>query len=233
MAHFLWILDDRGSKATYYALDISAEFLSSNIDRLVSQQDPAYQNVRCLGLWGSFSDLDRELRGGDFRRPRLFLSLGSVLFNDDKERAIEILRMLARHMRREDSLLAGMDGHTLPDDRVKVLDSYDGERAPWYQFFHMGFKRLNEVIGEECFKMVDWKIHRDIEADPVKHQFTFEAKRDVKMATLGITFRKGDKFDWFDAHKYGPEDVKEMCQAAGLEVVKVYGIEGSRFCKRG
>ncbi|GJC96671.1 DUF323 domain-containing protein [Colletotrichum higginsianum] len=158
-------------------------------------------------------------------RPRVFLSLGSVLFNDPWKKAVASLRDWAALMRPGDLILAGMDGHDVTSD--KVWDAYHSHPALFESFFYNGFAHANALLGEPIFRPRDWDICAEIEEDEKRHRFFVKAKRDVVSETQGTTLRAGLEIDWFDAHKRSERDVRKMCAEAGLEVVKSWAIDGS------
>ncbi|KAK1520639.1 uncharacterized protein CCOS01_10758 [Colletotrichum costaricense] len=214
-------LAKHGRNATYLALDISNLSLTCNLGALAPEH--AAGSVRMAGLWGDF-------KAGlafcdDIPSPRVFLSLGSVLFNDPWKKAVTSLREWAALMRPDDLILAGMDGHDVTS--TKVWAAYHTHPALFEKFFHNGFKHANVLLGEDVFKPEDWDICGEIEEDEKRHRFFLNAKRDVVAEKEGKTLKQGLEIDWFDAHKRNEEDVHNMCAEAGLEVVKSWAIEGS------
>lgn len=110
-------------RTTYLALDLSEKYLRLNCERLTRE----HPNVDCHGLWGTFSDGMQELR--KLPSPRVFLSLGSVLCNDEWNTALRHLRSWSAMLREEDFILIGMDGHTDSSDFRKIWRSYHPEAA--------------------------------------------------------------------------------------------------------
>ncbi|GKT46567.1 ergothioneine biosynthesis protein 1 [Colletotrichum spaethianum] len=217
-------LAHQGRKATYLALDISKHSLTSNLEDLAPGH--AGGSVHMAGLWGDFTAglaYAETLEG----TPRVFLSLGSVLFNDPWKKAVASLRDWAALMRPADLILAGMDGHDVTS--AKVWDAYHSHPALFESFFHNGLRHANALLGEDVFRPGDWDICAEIESDEKRHRFYLRAKRDVVSATQGKTLRRGLEIDWFDAHKRSDKDVGKMCTEAGLEVVKSWAIDGSEM----
>ncbi|KAI8220995.1 Ergothioneine biosynthesis protein 1 [Colletotrichum sp. SAR 10_99] len=220
-----------GRPATYLALDISERSLRSNLDLL----SPAHAggSVRMAGLWGDFAaGLDySDALPADV--PRVFLSLGSVLFNDPWAKAVASLREWSAIMRTDDLILAGMDGHDVTSP--KVWDAYHAHPDLFETFFHKGLERANALLGEAVFKPQDWEICGEIEEDEGRHRFFLKANRDVAVSAAatggdaGLVLQQGTELDWFDAHKRPQWMVREMCAAAGLEIVKSWAIEGSEM----
>jgi uncharacterized SAM-dependent methyltransferase len=134
-------------------------------------------------------------------------------------------------MRTGDLLLVGLDGHGLPEDREKIWASYHGDETAFARFWRNGFEHANRLVGEEWFREADWSVHAVIEDDPVCHRFIFRALKDVILGSSGLRFEKGEEFDWFDAHKYRESEVREICTAAGLSVVRVWKAPDSEMRK--
>jgi uncharacterized SAM-dependent methyltransferase len=226
-----------GKRATYLGLDISKESLDHNIGYLADmargQLDPI---VTVAGLWGTFDDcLDRvkQIPG-----PRLFLSLGSVLCNDEWPEAMKKIKQWASILRPEDVLLVGMDAHLAPRHRHKIKIAYHTHTELWDAFFSNGFKMMNEYVGEEWFRDEDWERHVDIECDgddrktpstSTRHRFYFCAKRDIVFGTSGGMVRQGEEMDWFDSHKWHPSAVETMFSKAGLVVTQIWQAPKSEF----
>ncbi|KAF6813821.1 hypothetical protein CSOJ01_04386 [Colletotrichum sojae] len=215
-------LASRGQKTTYLALDISKKSLTSNLADLSPAHDGG--SVLMAGLWGDFK------AGLDFceRLPsqRVFLSLGSVLFNDPWARAVASLRDWAALMRPGDLILAGMDGHDVSSQ--KVWDAYHSHPDLFDRFFRNGLAYANELLGEAVFDPEDWDVRAEIERDEKRHRFFLKARREVAVPGGGA-LREGLELDWFDAHKRNEHDVLKMCAEAGLEVIRSWAIDGSEM----
>ncbi|ROT36575.1 hypothetical protein SODALDRAFT_315560 [Sodiomyces alkalinus F11] len=223
--NLLAVLEKRRSSSTYLALDISRVSLKTNIDMLT----PMHKNVTCAGLWGDFNrglswvaDLDPAI-------PRLFLSLGSVLFNDSWDTAVANLKRWASLMRPQDLILAGMDGHTIQNHREKIWAAYHAHPDLYAKFWSNGFAYANELLGEEYLRDEDWECCAELEDHEGRHRFFFKANKDVAIGDK--TLPKGFEFEWFDSHKHDEEDVLKMCEEAGLSVIKSWHAPDSEMRK--
>ncbi|KAG9254685.1 uncharacterized protein F5Z01DRAFT_87060 [Emericellopsis atlantica] len=235
--HFLAGFEKVSKSATYLGLDISKESLDHNIEYLASMaRGHAEPIVTVAGLWGTFDDcLDRvkQIHG-----PRLFLSLGSVLCNDEWLEAMKKIKQWASILRPDDMLLVGMDAHLAPVHRQKIKVAYHTHPRLWDAFFSHGFRMMNEYAGEEWFRDEDWERHVDIECDGVdqstpststRHRFYFCAKRDIVLGTSGGIIHEGEEMDWFDSHKWRQSAVETMFSKAGLVVTQVWQAPNSEF----
>ncbi|OAA50576.1 hypothetical protein NOR_01026 [Metarhizium rileyi] len=226
--HLLETLEKSGVKTTYLALDISKKSLEHNVAYLAKKHPSPDSSVTCAGIWGTFQDGQKFV--GAITGPRLFLSLGSVLFNDPWNQAIEHAKAWAKVMRPGDKLLAGMDGHTSKDHRDKIWMAYHSKDELYEKFFLNGFKHANRLLGEELFVKDDWDFCAELEAEPsTRHRFYFRAKRVIRSGAVGRLICVGEEFDWFDSHKYTAADVAKMCVGAGLKICQTMQAPGSEF----
>ncbi|KAH8176838.1 histidine-specific methyltransferase, SAM-dependent domain-containing protein [Sarocladium implicatum] len=226
--HLLESFERNRVKATYLALDISEASLLHNVAYVARRHATTDAFVRCAGLWGTFEDGERYVAG--IKTPRLFLSLGSVLCNDDWAKAVHTLRKWAEQLRGQDFLLVGMDAHLVESSREKIWAAYHTSNDLFRQFFLNGFDHANRLAGETWLREEDWEFHATLEDRPTtRHRFYFKAKRDIYIKKFDRTIRAGEEFDWFDSHKYGEVDVRIMCSKAKLEVVEVWRAPGSEF----
>lgn len=221
--NLLTVFERRKQPTLYLALDISRPSLQENMAFLSTK----HSHVYCIGLHGTFADaLDWCTR---IPSPRVFLSFGSVLFNDNPEIALRMLRDWSAIMRPKDLILAGMDGSRVPHDSDMIKRSYNHDSDLYLQYWQHGFSRANALIGEECFRLEDWITRSVLTADPVRHFFAFRARRDVVMGKLGVMFREGEEMEWFDGHKYPEGEIRDMCSRAGLQVVEAWKAGGSEM----
>lgn len=214
--------------ATYLALDISQASLQHNVHYVAARHAGKNDVVRCAGLWGTFEDGERFAR--NIASPRLFLSLGSVLCNDEWDKAVRNLQKWAEQMREDDLLLVGMDGHLVQQHREKIWAAYHTSGELYKKFFLNGFDHANRLVGQNWLTEDDWTFEAELEEHPTtRHRFFFRANRDIRLDTSDRTIRAGEEFDWFDSHKYGERDVRIMCAKAKLEVIEVWCAPGSEF----
>lgn len=226
--HLLDSFEQSRLPATYLALDISRASLLQNVAYVADKHADKHKVVRCAGLWGTFEDGERFVK--HIQSPRLFLSLGSVLCNDEWDKAICNLRIWASQMRQNDLLLVGMDAHLVPQHRGKIWAAYHTSNELFRQFFLNGFEYANRLAGQDWLTEANWSFEAELEEEPTtRHRFFFKARRDIKLEGLNRTIRAGEEFDWFDSHKYGETDVRIMCAKAKLEVIDVWRAPNSEF----
>lgn len=226
--HLLAAFERNRVQATYLALDISNASLLHNVDYVASKHAAPDAVVRCAGLWGTFEDGERFVEA--IKSPRLFLSLGSVLCNDEWPKAVRNLQKWANQLRPDDLLLVGMDAHLAEQDHDKIWAAYHTSKNMFRKFFLNGFDHANRLAGEKWLCEEDWEFQAALEEHPTtRHRFFFKAKRDIRLEKFDRTIHTGEEFDWFDSHKYGEMDVRIMCSKAHLEVIEVWRAPGSEF----
>ncbi|CRK12619.1 hypothetical protein BN1723_001868 [Verticillium longisporum] len=217
-------LEQRESKTTYLALDISQASLSFNLETLSTK----HSRVLTAGLWGDFSAGYAFVAALPPSTPRVLLSLGSVLFNDEFQTALTSLQKWASLLQQSDIILAGMDGHTLADHRDKIWAAYHAHEDLFARFWANGFEHANRLLGGDILKPDDWDTCAELDEEQCRHRFFFRARRDIDIGE-GRMLHSGCEMDWFDAHKNGVERVRQLCGLANLEVLKVWKAPGSEM----
>lgn len=215
-------------KATYLALDISKVSLNHNVEYLRKRHEHEDSVVTCAGLWGTFEDGLKWVQ--QIKGQRLFLSLGSVLCNDPWAEALRKVREWAGILRSDDLLLVGMDAHLVNQDDEKIWAAYHTRDDLYRSFFASGFEKANTLVGETWFREEDWDLEAELES-PTRHRFYFRANRTFQLGTSGRVIQEGEEMDWFDSHKYGPNDVDIMFTKAGLRGRKIWQAPDSEFRK--
>ncbi|KAG5982959.1 hypothetical protein E4U55_001059 [Claviceps digitariae] len=215
--------------AAYLALDISAMSLAHNVGRLVKLHPKPASHVTCAGIWGTFDDgqdfVSRHIKG-----PRLFLSLGSVLCNDEWVRAVNHLKAWKAVMRPGDLLIAGMDAHMAEEFHDKIEAAYHARGDLYRKFFLNGFDKINRCLGHDVFVEANWQFCCEVEHSPTtRHRVYFRAKRNIDCPLLNRVIQIGEEVDWFDSHKYSENNVQIMCCKAGLSVVDIWKADDSEF----
>lgn len=112
-------IDRTGKNIRYFALDLDHAELVRSLAKL-----PAYKNVSCSGLWGSYEDGFRWLNGLEKREnPATLLSLGSSIGNFPRANAVTFMSSVSRTLRPEsgDAFLIAFD-HCC--DPCKVWKAY-------------------------------------------------------------------------------------------------------------
>lgn len=161
---------------------------------------------------------------------RLFLSLGSVLCNDEWAEALEKVKKWAGVLRSDDLLLVGMDAHVVNKNDEKIWAAYHSQDDLYHSFFMRGFEKANEIVGETWFREQDWELKAELE-NPTRHRWFFRANHTFELGTTGRVIEEGEEIDWFDSHKYNETDVEVMLGKAKLVARKIWQAPESEFRK--
>ncbi|KAJ1679998.1 hypothetical protein EV182_000899, partial [Spiromyces aspiralis] len=196
----------------YCPLDLSCK----SIDRAIQQTKVSLlPHISVTGLWGSFEDGMDWANRNCSNRPRIFLSLGSMLGNDHFEDAVARLIWLRSTAlcSKHDRILLTMDG---TKDRDKICASSYDAQGLFTQLIRQGFQDSNDILGDNWYREEDWAFLRRFTRDPTMHRFVLQAKHTIECPTSNVTFRQGDEIDCYEGFKYGPEEMAEQFKVAGI-----------------
>ncbi|KAK3365358.1 hypothetical protein B0T24DRAFT_713155 [Lasiosphaeria ovina] len=220
-------LERSGKSVDYYGLDLSLPVLLADVHRLAFE----FKHVRCHGLWGTFDDALRWVTTTESVQsaPRWFLSLGSILGNDFPAPAVAHLSRWAAVMGHGDRMLVGMDATT---DERRIWDSYHDCAGLFERFMRGGLQHSNRVLGHDWYLPQDWEVVGVMSSEYCMHRFVFRALVDVKCVPIGLDYPAGHEIDCYEAFKFGPAEMCQMFQAAGLHQKSVFKAPGpSAICK--
>lgn len=126
-------------------------------------------------------------------------------------------------------MLLGLDGQ---DDIKVVWDSYHDHEGVFEAFMRNGLRQSSLNLGCMWYRDEEWEVEGEIEeGPPVKHEFVFRARGDVKCEEFGMGFGEGDEIACCEVFKYGPEDMKAQFQASGLEEIGIFKASNAPFCE--
>ena len=219
---------DRSQKPVIYCpLDLSHKSIERAIEQTKLSLLPC---INVTGLWGTFEDgVDWANRNcGD--RPRMFLSLGSILGNDHFEDAVARLKSLrSTGLRNEyDMILLSMDG---TKDLEKICKSYDDTEGLFTQLIRRGFEDSNDVLGDNWYRPEEWTLLRRLTRNPTMHRFVLQAKHTIQCPMRDVTLLQGDEIDCYIGFKYGPEEMAKQFEAAGLKEYARWKSPHDDICK--
>lgn len=138
-------------KIDYYALDLCAKELNRTLE-----QAPPFRYVSCYGLHGTYEDGLLWLGSAINRqRSKVILSLGSSLGNFRFHEAKEFLSKISHILMPGDFALIGMDHSS---DSSKVYHAYNDKKGLTHKFILNGLESVNEILGEQAFKLNDWRV---------------------------------------------------------------------------
>jgi hypothetical protein len=106
--------------------------------------------------------------------PRLFLSLGSTLFNAPLEIATKRCEKVSSLLRPVDRLVVSQDGWT-KEKQENVRDAYAGKE--FQEFIRAYVRKIHNIIGLELSIEQAWSIENQI--DEKSHSFSLTARKTL------------------------------------------------------
>ncbi|TVY30182.1 Ergothioneine biosynthesis protein [Lachnellula hyalina] len=206
-------LEAAGKKIDYYALDLSLKELKRTLEQV-----PIFEHVKCHGLHGTYDDgLDWLKTPEQSSRPKCVMSLGSSIGNFHRSDAAAFLRRFSDALQPSDSILVGLDG---TEDAQKVYHAYNDREGITHKFILNGLIQANEVLGEEVFRLDDWKVIGEYvyDGEGGRHQAFYSPKRDVVFND--VTFKAEERIQVEQSLKYPPEAATQLWSDAGLQEVR-------------
>ncbi|KAF9568139.1 hypothetical protein EC968_002997 [Mortierella alpina] len=202
----------------YYALDINRKALVESLASL-----PALERVKCQGLFGTHHNALHHV--AEWRRqsvaepfPCVFMLLGAGLQNLTMEGAARMVDSIADVMRHGDMILVRMDGWT-SDELI------DAAYRPADKLVLNTLKNANEILGEDDFDM-----SRFVFSTRVNHQ---EGRNEcyrmvsdaieLRLGNAATRLERGERILVVPSYKYTDEQVVQLAQGSGLEVVRRFG----------
>ncbi|KAG7115017.1 Ergothioneine biosynthesis protein 1 like [Verticillium longisporum] len=205
----LQAFENAGKNIDYYALDLFREELERTLGQV-----PAFQHVKCHGLWGTYDDGREWLKSPSLAsRSKCILSLGSSIGNFDQADAADFLRSFGDILQPSDTMLIGLDGC---EDAAKVYHGYNDQEGVTHQFLMNGLANANEILGEEAFKPDDWRADGEYIFDDQgrRHQAFYYPVRET--TALGAVVRPHERVQIEQSLKYSPHEAKKLWHSAGM-----------------
>ncbi|ROW14517.1 hypothetical protein VPNG_03158 [Cytospora leucostoma] len=210
-------IEKSGRNVDYYALDLSRKELERTLAQL-----PAYEHVRSHGLWGTYDDGREWLRlSSNLRRSKCVLTLGSSIGNFKRDEAPGFLRCFSEVLSPSDTMLVGLDLCKEPD---KIYHAYNDREGVTHEFILNGLVHANRILGEEAFKLRDWRVLGEYVYDDAggRHQAFYSPVRDV--VVLGETIKANERIQVEQSLKYSQVAATKLWNMAGMTTVDQWSL---------
>lgn len=214
----------RQTHLEYHPIDISAGALAASARRLIGEFERLVVNAYA-------SDYFDVLENGRLRTSKRVLALfmGSNIGNYEPERATELLRALARALRRGDGLLLGAD---LKKDVATLELAYDDPTGVTAAFNKNLLGRINrELAGNFDLRDFAHVAQYDADKGSVDSYLVAGRAHEVRIETLDLTiaFGEGERIHTESSHKFSPADIARMGADAGFTVRATWTDAAERF----
>lgn len=203
----LQAFEDAGKVIDYYALDLDHRELERTLSQL-----PAFQNVTCRGLHGTYDD-GRDWLATLKDRPKCVIHMGSSIGNFHRDDAAKFLEGFGRIMGSGDCMFVGVDSCIRPD---KVYHAYNDHKGLTHQFILNGLENANSLFGYEVFHIPDWKVIGEYvyDEDGGRHQAFVAPIRET--VVLGHQIKAFERIKIEQSLKYSSSGSIKLWKAAGL-----------------
>jgi dimethylhistidine N-methyltransferase len=208
--------------AQYVAVDISAQFLESELSALAR----SHPDIEFIGVGADITAgirLPESVKGGR----RVFLYLGSSIGNFNPDDALAILRDIRAHCGASGGLLIGVD---LVKSVQVLQDAYDDALGVTAAFNLNILNHMNALVGSN-FNVRDWKHVARFSAAHSRMEMHLEARRDLLVAWPDGSrkFRAGERIHTENSYKYLLDDFNDLLKEAGFARVRGWTDEPGWF----
>jgi dimethylhistidine N-methyltransferase len=206
--------------ATYVAVDISTEYLSSNLKDLQAK----YSEVNVVGLGVDFSSsmaFPEKLKEKMADQPLLALYLGSSLGNFNPTEAFYFLQRLANICKTGQpgsGLIIGID---LVKDSNTLERAYADELGVTAAFNLNVLRRLNSLLGSD-FDLRDWQHCARFNAQESRVEMHLQAKRNLVVNWQGEQrlFQKDETIHTENSYKWTIENFSSKLIKSGFSNIR-------------
>ena len=210
-------------KVCYFPIDVSLKMLKKSVKDLSKE----YVN---LGIFGICSDyVSGLMKINDFMKMKnnipknkLIIFLGSSIGNFDPKEAKNFLYSLKRYIRQEDALLIGID---LEKDKTILDKAYNDKKGITAKFNLNILARINrELDGEFKLSSFEHKSFYSIHKHRIEMHLVSKLDQQVRVGAIekSFHFKKGETIHTENSYKYSQNNLNELVENAGLEVIQSF-----------
>jgi L-histidine N-alpha-methyltransferase len=214
----------RHRRLRYMPVDISRTMLEQSARSLLDE----YPSLEVVAIAAEYDHGLRRIRTQE-APCKLILWLGSSIGNFERDEAIAFLRRTRTSMAPADRLLVGMD---LKKDKSTLERAYDDRAGVTGLFNKNLLLRINRELGG-AFDAARFRhearwneTHGRVEMHLVSRQQQRVTIRDLD---LEVRFDEGESIHTESSHKYGPKEIEEIVEAAGLRLQRRWYDSARRF----
>ena len=206
---------------SYFPIDVSFKMLKKSISELFSE----YANLKIYGICSDY--VTGLLKTNDFMKfkknvpkRKFIIFLGSSIGNFDPKEAQIFLCSIAKHVKKDDLLLIGID---LEKDKSILDRAYNDKNGITAKFNLNVLTRINNELAGE-FNVSNFEHESFYNADKHRIEMHLISKMDqhVRIQAIGKTFhfKKGETIHTENSYKYSLDRLEKLVGKSGLQVVK-------------
>lgn len=217
------LLDHLAEPAAYVPVDLAAESLRHTSEALAAR----YPRLPVLPLAADFTrPLDLPAVPGRVARRAVYFP-GSTVGNFTPEEAVNLLRQTARVCGHAGVLLLGAD---LKKDPAILHRAYNDSQGVTAAFNLNLLSRINRELGGDFQTDRFWHhAFYNPRHGRIEMHLVARAAQTVRVAGAQFSIREGETIRTEYSHKYTLADVRELAEAAGFQVGRVWTDERSEF----
>lgn len=197
---------NQGKTCTYVPLDIN----QASLEKQVGRAKAKFPGLESYGLWGDFRQGDEYY--ANIASPRLFLSLGSIMYNGPDEVAIQRCQAFYNELAPMDRVIVGQDCPKVTED--KSLDPYKNQ--VYDKFFTTYLKGIHAQAGIDADATTSWSY--ESKTDKTMHYFEVVNKIDLTCAKFGIHVPAGTVYCMFKSWKRDEQDIIDITHDNKLSI---------------
>ncbi|WP_254411134.1 L-histidine N(alpha)-methyltransferase [Dyadobacter diqingensis] len=199
---------------TYVPIDISQKA----IDELEANMISHLPGLKIKSLVGNYFSMVEEL--AMFKKPGLFLFLGSNIGNYTDPEANELLGQFNSHMRKGDKLLIGFD---LQKNPATIRNAYDDSQGITKAFNMNLLQRINRELGGNFKKeFFDFYSHYNPVNGEVRSYLVSLKQQDVHLNATDkcYSFRQNELI-WTElSKKYTFSEIEMLAKVSGFRLIE-------------
>jgi L-histidine N-alpha-methyltransferase len=208
--------------AAYVPVDISGEFLRQSTRTLA----PLFPDLAIIPVEADFLravQLPASVRGLSF----LGFFPGSTIGNLVPHSAVDLLRSMRETLGEGSRLLIGVD---CLKDESRLISAYDDAKGATAAFNLNLLHRINRELGGDISVRQFRHVAR-WNADWRRIEMHLEALEDIGFTVSGRSFamRQGETIHTENSHKYTPDQVRLLLQAAGWAPIRLWSDPSADF----
>ncbi len=206
----------------YVAVDISADYLESSLDRLRRE----FPGIRMTGLGLDMSE-GLRLPACVPDAGRLFFYPGSSIGNLTPDEAVQFLSDLRSQCQQQGGLLIGVD---LIKDKSILDSAYDDALGVTAAFNLNALNNVNSVLGSD-FDVRDWRHCAFFNPTMSRAEMHVETRLAVDVHWPGGSrhFEAGERIHTENSYKYGIDQFGELLRDAGFRSVTAWTDQRNWF----
>lgn len=210
------LLDHLVRPAAYIPVDISPEFLLEQVDSL--RED--YPDVHMQPVFADFTRPFDLPEHPVIPERNLVFFPGSTIGNFTRERALEVLKVMAAEAQPGGALLIGVD---LVKDASILRAAYNDSEGVTAEFNLNLLARLNRELGAD-FDLGQFHHEAVYDSQERRIEMRLVSRRRQKVRVAGVTipFASGEYIVTEYSHKYSPPEFHALARRAGFRAQRTW-----------